>query len=318
MQRNSGLSLIELLVVMGVIAAITSVAIGMIRRGDGTTMSEAAARVVRADLRLARGSAQRAGLGTVVRVSPSERVVEIWPSELGGSWHFEDSTGARGTQVQLGGALVDGGYLSRCIECTGSSSTVLGDYPFFDVPNGFRMSLAINPAAGSGGVLVERPGILKLTLTDDGALLGEVVLGPQGEKVALETRAGVVESGAWTEVALSYDRTNVTLTVSGVTYASIPANRSVATKPLGPLTVGGGGFVGRLDEARLIVMGAGEVTDLPGRVDVLAEEDIVIHFDDRGRLNPSHHSKAVSFELSADDDEETKSKIEVLLSGLIR
>ena len=318
MQREQGLSLIELLVVMGIIAAITSVAIGMIRRGDSTTLSEAAARVIRADLRLARGSARRAGLGSVVRISPSERLVEVWPSELGGSWHFEDATGARGTQVQVGGKLVDGGYLSRCIECDGSSSTVLGSYPFFDVPNGFRMSLAVNPTAGAAGVLATRPGIFKLTLTDAGALIGEVILAPQGEKIAIETRDGVVPAGVWTEVSLAYDRTTLAVIVSGVTYAAIPESRSVATSPRGPLTVGSGGFVGRMDEARLIVMGAGEISDLPGRVDVLGDEDIVIHFDDRGRLSTAHHSKDISFELSADEDDESTARIEVLLSGLIR
>lgn len=318
MQRNQGLSLIELLVVMGIIAAVTSVAIGMIRRGDSTTLAEAGARVIRADLRLARSTARRVGLGSVVRISGAERTVEIWPAQLGGSWHFEDMAGSRGTVIELGGTLVEGGYLSRCLECTGASATVLGDYPFYDAPNGLRMTIAVNPQGGSGGVLASRPGVFKLSVTDEGALLGQVVLAPKGERLTLETRDGVVAPGVWSVVSLSYDRTVFQVSVADVVYAEKAARATLSTASQGPLIVGGGGYVGRLDEARLMVMPSGEVSDLPGRVDVATENDIVVHFDAKGRLHRTHHKKGISILLSADEDTDSQASIVVEMSGLIR
>lgn len=315
-RTDQGFTLAELMVVLGLIAAIASVALAMIRKQDPQAILDASAKLVRANLRVARNSARKAGTAALVRISTTDRTVQAFPSDIGGNWHFEDMTGSRGSRIS-GAAIVPGGKLGMCARA-GGAAIDLGDYPYFEAKDGFRFEVAIKPEIMGANEIINRPGAFRLALLESGGLVGEIHCGEGNETVRIETRGGLVRTGEWTRVAIAYDRLELALEANGVTYARIQETRPV-NEPSGSLTLGGkGGLQGFFDEARLDVVIADAAEEINKRIDIAGQGDIVARFDELGRLDRRFHERPVEILMTVGEGEGMKKTVvKVDLSGVV-
>lgn len=321
-RRNSGVTIMELLVVLGLITLISAFALGMMKRRDRELTLEANAKLVRATLRLARNSARAAGTGSVVRLDPERNVMEASPVEIGGNWHFEDATGSRGTSFSHDGDFKDGGKIGRCLELAGGSVD-LGSYPFYEATDGFKFSLWVRPTQDEGGVLFLREGSFKLQVTGESGLTGEVSVGPNRHTAVVETRPGLIVPGRWSHVALSYDRIEVAIEVNHVRYAMRREIRPMTPVSDAHLFIGSGyeGLHGFVDEARYDVVIGGTVDELSAGAEFMPDVPAVIRFNGRGQLDARFHKGPAIIRIKGDDGEETEGRVEVVrieLSGAVR
>ncbi len=319
--REQGLTIIELLVVMGLIAVLSGIGVGMMRKRDSNLTTEVNGRLLRSILRQARNSAKTSGAGVVVRLDPEENLVEASPISLGGCWHFEDETGSRNMQIQSAVELVDDGWMGRALKLSGGSID-LGNSPFFEATQGFRLRFKLKPDAGSKGVLIKRQNGFKLTLTEEGAIRGEIIAGKQNQTVSLKTRPGLVTADRWQDVSFIYDRLEMAIEIDGVQYAAKAEHRRLFVDPKAHLLVGGDSFKGLLDELRYDVALDGKIEEFTTGVDVVAGADLIVRFDGNGRLDKRFHKKPVTLILQGDaPDEESdpvREEIRIEFTGVIR
>jgi hypothetical protein len=310
------MTLMELLVVFGLLSVITGVGVSMMRKQDKGVMLATTARQIRANLRVARTSARKSGAGSMVRIAAGTGRIEAFPVEVGGNWHFEDDTGARGTRV-AGVPVVDGGWMGRCARLNGGALD-LGSYPFFATKDGLRLSFWIKVDRAGGCELAGRDRVFHFGVRDDGAFTADVQVGEQGESVRLETRGGLLRAGEWTKVAMAYDRMELAIEVRGVVYARRSETRVLTNDAPGHLTVGGRGFVGLIDEVRYdVIQGMGS-EELPKGIGIGEDRDIVVRFDDLGRLDVRFHQQPIRIPLRALADETRTDQVVVDTSGVVR
>lgn len=322
MKRQAGLTLLELLVVLGLITVIAGVSVGMMKRRDRGLTLEANAKLVRSTLRLARNTARRSGTGSVVRFDIETSSFAASPVEAGAHWHCEDDFVTRGITAKHGGSLEEDGKLGRCVRLDGGEVD-LGAHAFYQPENGFRAACWVMPDPGRGGVIFELEGSFKLVADPEGALRAELRTGNQGTVTSIQTRNGLLGAGRWREVALSYDRIELSIDVDGVRYAAKRQAGVVATDAKGHLNVGSsnGGFKGLLDEFRYDVVAAADSEQLSAGADLDEQSDTVIRFDGAGRLDPRHHKRPAFVRIRGDEGENADAEVEVIrieMSGVIR
>lgn len=324
-RRTGGMTILELLVVMTLIAMMAGFTVGMIRKRDSSLTVEVNGRLVRSILRQARNSARSTGGGVMVRLDPERNLVEASPMELGGNWHFEDGTSSRRQAVSAALELVDEGMMGRAVRLSGSAVD-LGSSIFYSGDQGLRLLFWIKPDRLTDGVLFLRENGYKISLDETGALRAEVSVGQQKDTVSLQTRSGLVAPGRWTRVALGYDRIEIAIEVDGVLQGFRPETRPLFQdgKPAGVSI--GGGYEGLLDELRLDVARSGVLEEISTGCEVALDCDLIVRFDGKGRLDRRFHKQAARIVLLGDapeDGEDGPGKpleeiIRVELSGAIR
>ncbi|MCB9831974.1 MAG: hypothetical protein H6807_05815 [Planctomycetes bacterium] len=323
--RAGGMTILELLVVMTIIALMSAVTVGMIRRGDTTLTVEVNGRLVRSILRQARNSALSTGGGVMVRLDPERSIIEASPMELGGNWHFEDETGARRTTVPGSLELVEEGKMGRALKL-GGGAVDLGQSVQFGGDQGLRVQLWVKAERLTDGHLLTRENGYRLSLTETGAIRAELPVGEQKDRISLETRDGLLRPGRWTRVAFGYDRIELAIEVDGVLQAFRPESRPIFEDGKPPQLSLGGGFEGLIDEVRVDVARSGVVEEIARSCDIGPGCDLIVRFDGKGRLDRRFHKQPVRIVLSGEapeDGEEGAGKrieevIKVEFSGAIR
>ncbi len=323
MRKDRGMTLLELLVVMAIIAAVTGVAVGLIKRRDKGLLLESNARLVRASLRLARNAAVNSGVGSLIRLDPDDLAVEAAIVEQAGVWHFEDDLGSRGMRTD-GGTIEEGGKLGRCVHIAGGEVD-LGSYPWFDAVHGFRLGFWLRLGDAEAGSLASRGGVFRLSVNREGGLDAELGLGgPQTDRVRLSTGAGLLAPARWTHVALLYDGVAIRIEVDHVLRAERAESRPLVREPKAHLALGGAGdgVKARFDEVRYDAILEGEREVFSVGIDVAEDSDLLVHLDGQGRLDPRFHRRPVRLILVTDaveeDAEPEREVITVELSGAIR
>ncbi len=319
-RHRAGFTIIELLVVMALIALLSGIGVGMMRRRDSNLTTEINGRLLRSVLREARNSAKLGGAGVLVRLNREENTIEASPLQLAGNWHFEDQFGSRRLAIPDALDLVEEGWMGRAVRLS-DNQIDLGRQPFFQATEGFRLRFWVKADAGARGTLFARPGSWKMSLTDEGALEGEIFVEPQGESVQVKTRPGLLTSG-WHRLSMTYDRLELILEVDGVRYGVRKEHRVLAVEPRAHLLLGGSGFKGLVDEVRLDVALSGKVEEFSVGTDILEEGDTLIRFDGHGRLDRRFHTKPALVILQGDapndESEPIREEVRIEFSGVIR
>ncbi len=195
-----GVTLVELLVVIGIVALVTTMGIlsqvGIARRNS----REGAIEQVMAVVRQARVSAVEGGRGAVVRIDPAGRALYGLSTEIVAAWHFEEAVYEGGSAADwtpgarsMDADLVDGdstggfwsdpptiyeyGALGRCLSfnfdlVNGTAQpdrrqyVDCGSYPVYELADGIRAEAYVRP--GGAANVGDRLGVMQQRETNRG------------------------------------------------------------------------------------------------------------------------------------------------------
>lgn len=317
--NRRGFTLLELILVMGIIGVVAGVGLGMFASFDPGR--RAAVGLVQNVLRQAQQSAVARRAPAVVRFDTKSGKLTAEALEVAGTWHFESPAleGARGVDGEPfdfpGEYLARDGYTGKALNLArgGRRARVeipLTDDPLLDPRRGFALEVALRPEALAASKVIDLGKVVTLAIRRDGGLDGKVVtrrideLGRAvaGPAVAVRSGPGAMRPGRWTRVLLVYDRRELVLSADGVVLATRGEDRELWDLG-GPLVLGGddGPWRGALDQLVLSTVVADEAYELPPTVTFDPRTPPLIRFLAGGGLDPALHAGPVEFGLTFDD-----------------
>ena len=311
--QKSGMTLIELIVVMALLGIIAGAGVGLLTSLDFG--QRAALGTVQNTIRAARNSAVARGAPARVRIDAEASELHAEVFEVIGTWHFEgDLAGARGHRgVNQGVQFVDEGWIGRSISFAGEAgSTVevpVQSDPSWDFQHGFRLDCVVRLEGGGGGSLVNVGGVFGLELEARGAVTAWFVpalpdatgaLRQAGRQV-LRSPEGALDAGTWLRLRCEYDRRLARLFVEGVEVARTELDQELWELG-GPLILGDSRrrVEAGLDGLVIGAFGDGETVSLGDTVRIV-DAPAVIAFDSGGHLDREVHAGPVQFALEFED-----------------
>jgi hypothetical protein len=310
---RAGLTLIELLLVMGLLALLFGIGLGMFTALD--LESRATVASVQNALRTANHWAVVRGAPARVRLEPEAG--RLWPEGLVvvGTWHFEGLPLVGAFGLDGGGediALTEQGFQGRALSLPERGTHVsvpVEPAQGWDFAEGFAFGLALKPGERPAGRVLAIGGSAGLDLLPRGGLRAWLTaertdeLGARsGTSVVLDTPPGLVPSGRWTRVDVSYDRQTLVLRVEGV-----PVARLEETAPVwrvdGPFVLGDPrqGYRGEIDMVVVSAVSQGERVELPEGVRLARPAPETISFAPGGGLDRRRHGGPVELALEFPD-----------------
>lgn len=304
---RSGWTLLELLLVLGILAVVLGTGLGALAAADPGP--ERAVSAVRSVLRAAASAATARGEGARVRFDRAGSRLWLESSAVVGTWHFEGSLrGAFGLDGETRGVRwIDDGWLGRAIAFDGTSDSSAGvavdAEPAFDPGLGFALELALRRDNSRGARVLELGSSIALEIGAAGDLRGRFALEPEkaGDPVPqafVQSPPGMVTLERWTLVGFAYDGRRATLSIEGACVASTDVEGRVAEID-GPLVLSAPEqpFAGALD-ALCIRMRAAEVPLALARgVHFGDATPEVLELDGSGRPAADWHDGPVTIEL---------------------
>lgn len=314
--RRAGFTLLELLFVMGIIAFILGLGLGVFADLDPGARS--AVGIVQNTLRAANNSAIIHNAPARVRLDPAQGTVEAEGMQVIGTWHFEGLP-LRGALkldgISLGGYLVDDGYQGQALSFDGEPR---GARVEMDISNdaawhfdrGFSVRMYLRRDATGGGRVFNLGGAVRLEVTSLGALRAYLI--PEvaadsgsvlaGGRIFLESAAGALPVGSWIGVALDYDCRSFTLKLDGIEVDSVTESAPV-WKLDEPLILGGGtkAFPGSIDNFIVSAVAADTTVRLPDGTRLVGKKPIDVLFAPGGGLDRSMHTKPVALQVEFSD-----------------
>ncbi len=325
---RAGMTLIELMLVMALMALIMGVGLGLfasLRPGE-----RAAIGLLQSTLRQASNAALHHAAPASVHLEPGGSHLHAEVLRVIGTWHFENEARVDGAfdldgSLDEGGKIVPGGWQGRSLSFAGEppksevSIPVQGD-PAWDLERGFLIELALRRETESSASVLTIGSTVTLDVGSKGelsaAFLSKVVdsLGVphSGEKIRLRTETGVLGLERWHLIRLGYDVARFTLLVDGVEIASVPAEVPV-WKVESPLVLGGGDrpFAGSIDALSVRVVESGTEVVLPGQVVFARNTPGRIVFAPGGSLDLAVHKEPVNIELEFADSRRQLVRVEL-------
>ncbi len=318
---RAGFTLIELIVVMGLVAVLLGLGVGLISRLK--VADRAAAGVVATTIRSARNWAVAREAGARVRLDAATGTLQAFGMSVIGTWHFETLPvrGAFGHEGQLlGGELVDDGFQGRALSFVGQPARSRVEIPVqldpaFDLSRGFAIACAVRPASDQGGDLLAAGDAAGIALTDDGGvsawiapeLVEEDGDRRRGGRIPLSTEAGRLRPGSWSQIEVQYDRRVLRILIDGVE-AARTAETARVWRMDGPLVLSPSGapFPGAIDALVVSAVTGDERRELPKGVTFTADSPKEIVFAGGGGLDREFHKEAVKLGLVFDDGREER------------
>ena len=315
-RATCGLTLIELVVVMGMIGVLLGMGLGLL---SSLNLGErAAVGLVQNVIRSARNSALASASPALVRLDPSENTISAQGMAVIGTWHFESERMRGGRQLDgliEGGLIVADGFTGSALSFEGSApgaraSVDIQSDPGFDVTDGFSIQCALRLDGERGGRVLSVGGVVGLDLSDLGVVRAwmrpvaadERGLPIPGGTVVIVSEAGMVRAGAWSRVRLEYDRRFLRLFVDGVEVLRDERQEPV-WRISEPLMIGDRRrtFEGSIDNLVIAAVVASEVVDLPEGCTFPSDVPALIAFNAEGHLDREVHSEPVSFYVDFED-----------------
>jgi prepilin-type N-terminal cleavage/methylation domain-containing protein len=303
---RAGLTLIELMLVMGILAVVMGAGLGTL--ASMNPAQGAALGVVQDALRSAHNSAIARNAPARVRIDPTAGTIVAEAMLVAGTWHFESpnlegADGLDGVSYGLDPLLTEDGWLGKALDFRGSLpgaevEFAIQDDPIYDISGGFAIDLAIRPETLSGGRLLEIAGCLEVDLTRDGGVRMKVQRRSidstgrerKGAGLTVESEPGVLREKRWSQLRLQYDRRTARILVDGVDVGSTRSAFEVWQLE-GSLRIGGGSTPIQclVDELVVAVVAATDELALPGDVIFTKGSPTMVSFVAGGALDPTQH-----------------------------
>lgn len=314
-----GFTLLELLLVMGIIGVVAGVGLGLFASFDPGR--RAASGLVQNVLRQAQQTAVARRAPTLVRIDRAAGTLSAEALSVAGTWHFESPAleGGRGIDALAhdlqGDFLTDEGYTGKAVDFTRGGrrahlTVELEDDPLLDPRGGFALDVALRPARLTSARVVDLGGVAQVELRRDGGVDGRIVtrrrdeLGREvaGPPVVVRSGPGALRPGRWTAVTLRYDRRELSLLADGVLLGTLGEDREL-WEATGPLVLGDARerWEGALDQVVLATVVAADEYALPAAVRFTEATPDLVRFLAGGTLDPALHAGPVTVGLAFDD-----------------
>jgi prepilin-type N-terminal cleavage/methylation domain-containing protein len=315
--NKRGMTLIELLMVMGLLALMLGVGVGVVASLDIGTYG--ASSLVRSSLRSANQWAMSRQAPARVRIDPATGMVAAEGLAVVGTWQFESvpPKGALGLDGELIGAeLTEDGFVGKALSLAGAGRG--GSYvvpvqtdPAFSFEGGFQVQLALRPEEPRRGRVLLLDRSVKVEVTQRFGLVVTVGTQRYDEESGREIGAGnavlttpdeVLALGQWSRVLISYDRSRLAVLVEGVEVASLAEEGSVL--PVKAAMILGGGdrpWGGSVDSLVISAVGATEEVFLPLGVAFPADTPREVAFSAGGGLDRTVHDEPVLINVEYED-----------------
>ncbi len=315
--QRGGLTLIELLLVMGLLAVLLGAGLGSL--ASLNPAERAAVGVVQDALRSAHNSAIARGATARVFFDANRSTLRTEGLEVVGTWHFEDSelTGAEGmagTFVGMAPTLAQEGWIGAGLDFRGAPRGAevefpIQDDPVFDLSRGFAIDFALRPDSLASARLLAIPGVLEIEMEGDGSLTlslfrrtdarspepGRTTATRSGAGLTLTSRAGVLRPERWCQLRFTYDHESARILVDGIEVGRLGGDFDLA--PLeASLRLAGGATPppAILDELTISAVVASELIELPGDVIFVKPLPPRVQFGPGGALDPRVHRAPVT------------------------
>lgn len=310
--RNLGVTLLELLLVMVLLAVLFGAGLGLFAALDSGQRTAAGA--LTNALRRARNTATFREAPARVLVDREARSLTVQGFQVVGTWRFEGRRleGAGLTGI-LDPSLFHGdGFLGDAVSFAGRPGAI-GTVPVhldpaFDLTDGFAVECVLRHEDTGGGRVLSLGEAVVLELGQGGVLRGRFRAargdravdreGALSGRASVTSQPGVVPPWTWTRVRLGYDRRELWLDVDGVRVASLEESAPVAPVRA-PLVLSDErhGFPGSIDDLVVSAVVTEEPVRLEGEVTLL-EAPAAVHFAPGGELDRRHHRDPARFLLA--------------------
>jgi len=329
---RAGMTLIELLIVMGLLALILGAGLGALAGID--TGSGPAVALVNSSLRSANNWAVARRAPARVTFDVETNTIHAEGLAVIGTWHFENNPprGAFGLNGAYEGVgLAEDGYLGKALDLEGAEEG--GTYvvpvhtsPTYDLSAGFQIAFAAKPMDMGTAQVLSIGGAVGVELTSQGAVKAWFQGERRGEgggvtstgKVLAETSPGLLRIGSWSRILVSYDRRELVIFVEGVSVGRTSEEAWVIGVK-SPLLIGSSRrqqWPGRIDSLVISAVAADDLIELPDGVSFAETAPKEVVFAAGGGLDRRVHSEPVRFSLEFDDL--TNEVIEVGVYGTVQ
>jgi prepilin-type N-terminal cleavage/methylation domain-containing protein len=311
-----GLTLIELLLVLGILSTILGLSLGMFAALDPAKRQ--AVGLVRNTLRAAQNSAISRRAPAAVRLDPKRNVLSPRFQEVVGTWHFESAElpGAFGIQGRLIDAeITPDGYIGSALDCAVDAEGPRAELPIQRDPSsdfraGFALECAARRATAEAGEIANAGGSFGLQVLRDGAVRGWFAPEAQsqdggvarGGHVLVESEPGALPIGEWRRVRLEYAQQELALSVDGVVVARVD-DEAPLWRLEGALMISSARtpFRGQIDAVVVTAVTASADVALPEGVSFAPEMALAVRFQSGGGLDRRAHALPVRIALDFAD-----------------
>jgi prepilin-type N-terminal cleavage/methylation domain-containing protein len=290
--RASGVTLVELMVVMSIIAILMGLGMAMLTESNKDNGLKAARGAVLGTCRYARSAARNSRAPVWVRVDPQGRWIATVVRRPMGAWHFEEEplTGALGHDAEMhDGKLFDDGRVGRAVLFGDKGGHLdCGNVPLLATHQGLLVELWYRAIQHrKQRTLVSKRGEFEIALDKEGNLAAYA--GSETDRVQLYARGASLPLGKWTKIALLWDGAALTLLVNDHPLAKKTGTASFSLSD-GNFTVGSGEYPldGAVDEVRVDALIEDTRYNLPDLLAVSGPAEI--RFDATGALDADAHT----------------------------